>query len=102
MRALSMHSMCYRLSAATVIAIHSAGDIMKKVPTISLDEVRKSLRRRGGGQIENASGWCVFVDKQGHKRYVVNEDNAQPVPYRAINPLYESNNAWLNLPVNFH
>lgn len=72
---------------------------MKKVNTITLDEVRKALRRRGEGQIENASGWCVFVDKQGYKRYVINSENSKPVPYRTINPLYETNNAWMNVPL---
>lgn len=63
------------------------GMSMRKLETIALEEVKTALRRGNGGYVQNFGGWCVFVDGAGKKKYVVDDENSQPVTYQAISAI---------------
>lgn len=58
---------------------------MRHTDSIALDEVKRLLRRGKGARVENFSGWCVFVDAAGQRRFVVDasRDHA-PVPFKSL------------------
>lgn len=57
---------------------------MKKMRTISLEDVKGLLRAGKGGSVRNESGWCVYLDAAGKRYYVVDEEDSRPVPFRRI------------------
>jgi len=64
--------------------------MVRRVKTISLEAVKTALRRGGSGYVENAGGWCVFVDREGQHLYVVSELSAAPVPFHELSPLRQA------------
>ena len=61
--------------------------VLKKVGTVSFEEVKTLLRRGGGGSIRNHGGWCVYINKEGQTLYVVDDSDARPVAFQRIRPL---------------
>ena len=57
---------------------------MKKIGTVSFEEVKTILRRGGGGAVRNHGGWCVYVNKLGRTFYVVDDADARPVAFQRI------------------
>ena len=60
---------------------------MKKIATVSFEDVKTILRRGDGGSIRNHGGWCVYINKQGSSFYVVDSADSRPVPYQRIGPI---------------
>ena len=63
---------------------------MKRHHTIALDEVKEAMRRGMGGAVENRGGYCVYVDGDGRRLYVVDEQTKRPVPFRELKGLRSS------------
>ena len=63
---------------------------MKRQSTIALDEVKEAMRRGMGGAVENRGGFCVYVDGEGRRLYVVDEQSKRPVPFRELKGIRSS------------
>lgn len=58
---------------------------LRKVPTITLSDVKKSLRRGEKAALKNFGGWCVFVDGAQKQFYVVDDsEECQPVIFEQV------------------
>lgn len=60
---------------------------MKRQNTIALHEVKEFLRRGLGGGVENSGGFCVYVDREGKRQYVVDDENMKPVAFKELRGL---------------
>ena len=66
---------------------------MKKISTISFDDVKTLLRRGNPGCVQNDGGWCVYVNEKGRPFYVVDGLDSLPVAFSrlsAIRPLRQA------------
>ena len=58
---------------------------MRRSESIALDEVKRLLRRGRGARLENYSGWCVFVDATGQRRFVVDDSKEhEPLAFQSL------------------
>ncbi len=64
---------------------------MRKDEIISLDEVKRLLRRGAEAQVVNRGGWSVFVTHDGRPRYIIRTDDggSHPVPFRNLSSLLD-------------
>ena len=57
----------------------------RKVQTITLANVKQSLRRGEETSLRNYGGWCVFVNSSREHFYVVDDANHfDPVPFEKM------------------
>ena len=74
--------------------------VLKKVGTVSYEDVKMLLRRGGGGALQNQGGWCVYVNKQGRIFYVVDDTDARPVAFQRVRLLRSGRLATMNASVS--
>lgn len=60
---------------------------MKRQSTIALHDVKEAIRRGIGVAIENSGGFSVYVDSDGKRQYVVDDENMKPVTFRELRSL---------------
>lgn len=60
---------------------------MKRQSTIALHDVKEAMRRGTNGGVENRGGFGVFIDADGRRQYVVDDESMKPVAFKELKSL---------------